>query len=108
LFIDLFYDLKGMSMLVLTRKAGETILIDGDILIKIVAVRGNAIKIGIEAPKTTRVKRGELCREQQNIITKKESQACATIAASYLQENRVAICAPTVLKNESRNGTRND
>ena len=38
-------------MLVLTRKTGETITIDGDIVIQIVQVRGRQVRVGIEAPK---------------------------------------------------------
>lgn len=47
-------------MLVLTRKAGETITIDGDIIIQIVQVRGRQVRVGIEAPKNKKVQRGEL------------------------------------------------
>lgn len=47
-------------MLVLTRKTGETITIDGDIIIQIVQVRGRQVRVGIEAPKSKRVQRGEL------------------------------------------------
>ena len=47
-------------MLVLTRKTGETITIDGDIVFQIVQVRGRQVRVGIEAPKNKRVQRGEL------------------------------------------------
>lgn len=47
-------------MLVLTRKAGETITIDGDIVVQIVQVRGRQVRVGIEAPKKKKVQRGEL------------------------------------------------
>ena len=47
-------------MLVLTRKAGETIQIDGDITIQIVKVRGRQVRVGITAPKDRKVQRGEL------------------------------------------------
>ena len=47
-------------MLVLTRKAGETINIDGDIVIQIVQVQGRQVRVGIEAPKKIKVQRGEL------------------------------------------------
>lgn len=49
-------------MLVLTRKTGETITIDGEIKIQIVQVRGRQVKVGIEAPKHKKVERGELAR----------------------------------------------
>ena len=51
---------KGTAMLVLTRKADEQILIGDDIKITLVRVRGNSVRIGIDAPKNIRVVRGEL------------------------------------------------
>ena len=47
-------------MLVLTRKADEQILIGDDIKITLVRVRGNSVRIGIDAPKDIRIVRGEL------------------------------------------------
>ena len=47
-------------MLVLTRKAGETITIDGDITIQVVQIRGRQVRVGINAPKHKKVQRGEL------------------------------------------------
>ena len=47
-------------MLVLTRKADEQILIGDDIKITLVRVRGNSVRVGIDAPKNIRIVRGEL------------------------------------------------
>ncbi len=47
-------------MLVLTRKADEQILIGENVKITIVKVRGNSVRLGIEAPREIRVVRGEL------------------------------------------------
>lgn len=47
-------------MLVLFRKVGERIRITGDIVVVVTAIQGDRIKIGIEAPKSVRVLRGEL------------------------------------------------
>jgi carbon storage regulator CsrA len=47
-------------MLVLSRKANEAIHIDGRIIIKIVKIKGNRVKIGIEAPEDVAIARGEL------------------------------------------------
>jgi len=47
-------------MLVLTRKADETIRIGDDIVVTIVRVKGNSVRVGVEAPKGVRVVRGEL------------------------------------------------
>ncbi len=47
-------------MLVLTRKPNQKLNIGGDIVITVVKVRGNTIRLGIEAPKDVRVIRSEL------------------------------------------------
>lgn len=47
-------------MLVLSRKVGEQIYVGDDILITIVEIKGNRMKLGIEAPKQVTVLRGEL------------------------------------------------
>lgn len=47
-------------MLVLTRKAGETIVIDGGIRITISAIDSTRVKVGVEAPRNVRVDRGEV------------------------------------------------
>ena len=39
----------------LTRKTGEGIIISNDIIIKVFEIEGDRVKIGIEAPKTTKV-----------------------------------------------------
>jgi len=47
-------------MLVLTRKIGESIFIDGGIRVTITAIRGNKVTIGIEAPLEVRIDREEV------------------------------------------------
>jgi len=47
-------------MLVLTRKLDEQILIGNDIKITLIRVRGNTVRLGIEAPRDVRVVRSEL------------------------------------------------
>ena len=47
-------------MLVLTRKAGEGIVIGDDIKITIVELKGGGVRIGIDAPRSTKVHRLEV------------------------------------------------
>jgi carbon storage regulator len=47
-------------MLVLTRKMGEAIVIDGGFKVNLLEVRGNSARLGIEAPKEVPVMRSEL------------------------------------------------
>ena len=47
-------------MLVLTRKIGEKIVIDGQIVVKVLEVKGNQVRLGLEAPLNVTIKRAEL------------------------------------------------
>lgn len=47
-------------MLVLTRKAGEGIVIGDDITIKIIETKGGSIRIGIDAPRSVKIHRQEV------------------------------------------------
>ena len=59
-------------MLVLTRKAGEGIMIGNDITLKLLEVLGDRVKIGIDAPKSLKILRLELyeevCDENQKAL----------------------------------------
>ncbi|WP_158736814.1 carbon storage regulator CsrA [Alteribacillus sp. YIM 98480] len=59
-------------MLVLTRKTNESIQIGDDIEVKIIAVDGEQVKIGIEAPKHIDIHRKEIYLDIQ-----KENNAAA-------------------------------
>lgn len=48
-------------MLVLSRKAGERILIGDDVAITVVRIGPNSVRVGIEAPKSMNIVREELC-----------------------------------------------
>ncbi|HEU5395906.1 MAG TPA: carbon storage regulator CsrA [Verrucomicrobiae bacterium] len=52
-------------MLILSRKPGESIVIDGRIHVKVVRVDGETVKIGIEAPADVPVHRQEVYEEIQ-------------------------------------------
>jgi len=47
-------------MLILARKENETLVIDGDIRITICQIRGNQVKLAIDAPDEVEVMREEL------------------------------------------------
>ena len=47
-------------MLVLTRRVGETIVIDGQIQVQIVAIQGDKVRVGIKAPDEVRIDRLEV------------------------------------------------
>ena len=53
-------------MLILTRRLDESIIIDDDIKIKVLGIRGNQISIGIEAPEEIVIVREELLEEDSS------------------------------------------
>ena len=53
-------------MLILTRKAGETILIGENISIKVVEIRGRQVRLGIDAPADILVLREEMKLYEQD------------------------------------------
>lgn len=61
-------------MLILSRKAGESLILDGGIEIKITEIYGDKVRIGIEAPGSVRVYRKEL------YATIKENESAAVHA----------------------------
>lgn len=66
-------------MLVLTRKIGESIAIDDHIKITIVQIKGKQVRVGIEAPKDTKIHRMEV---YDAIFTQNKQAASADSARS--------------------------
>ena len=52
--------LAAAAMLVLSRKKNETIIIDDHIVITVVEIRGDKVRLGIEAPKEIPIHRSEI------------------------------------------------
>ena len=52
-------------MLVLSRKKGKDIIIAGNIVVKVVEIRGDKVRLGIEAPKNVPVDRAEVYEKKQ-------------------------------------------
>jgi carbon storage regulator len=53
-------NIEGMAMLVLSRKKNESIVINNDITIVVVEIRGDKVRLGVEAPKEIPVHRREV------------------------------------------------
>ena len=52
-------------MLILSRRVGESITIGNDVVVKVVALSGNQIRLGITAPREVRVLREEIFNAMQ-------------------------------------------
>jgi carbon storage regulator len=61
-------------MLVLTRRIGEEIVIDGDIRVTLVAIKGDTARLGITAPKEIPVQRQEIHEGASNFKMKSASR----------------------------------
>jgi carbon storage regulator len=54
-------------MLILSRKTGEEILISDNIVVKIIAIEGKRVRLGIEAARDVSIVRGELIEANQSV-----------------------------------------
>jgi carbon storage regulator len=63
-------------MLILTRRIGETLIVGDDVNITVLGVKGNQVRLGINAPKDVSVHREEIYlriqQEKQGIETEEE------------------------------------
>lgn len=55
-------------MLILTRRVGETLVIGDDVNVTVLGVRGNQVRLGVNAPKEVAVHREEIYQRIQNEV----------------------------------------
>ncbi len=73
-------------MLVLSRKKNESIVINNDIVITVVEIRGDKVRLGIEAPKDVPVHRQEVYEAIHGV--KAPAPAPAVVTKTDETENR--------------------
>jgi carbon storage regulator len=66
-------------MLVLSRRANQSIVIGSDVVVTVLEVRGDHVRLGIDAPRTVTVHREEVYAEIQ-----RENRSAATVPGAVL------------------------
>lgn len=77
-------------MLVLSRKVGEKLVIDGGIVVEVMRIQGNRITVGITAPSDIRILRGELSQADFNSDRNTLSQN--RVQESYTEYELLETC----------------
>lgn len=84
-------------MLILTRRVGETIVIGDDVIITVLGIKGNQVRIGINAPKDVSVHREEI---YQRIQQEKNTTSTPTAAVAPKQEESTTVTTTIRKKRE--------
>lgn len=82
-------------MLILTRRVGETLIIGDDVVVTVLGIKGNQVRIGINAPKEVSVHREEIYQRIQQ-------EKNATPAATPPVEVTVKESKPAKAKREKK------
>lgn len=79
-------------MLVLTRRIGESVLIGDEIEVTLLDVKGDSVRLGIKAPRTTRIQRSEIVQavEAENVSAAAYGASAADDILAVLTRRRDA------------------
>jgi carbon storage regulator len=78
-------------MLILTRRIGETLIIGEDVNITVLGVKGNQVRLGINAPKSVSVHREEIYNRIVEERNEKEARGVYRTSEKHSREMRVTF-----------------
>lgn len=84
-------------MLILTRKSGESINIGSDITIRVLEIRGNQARLGIDAPRHIAVHREEIYQQVQKrneMAAKRSPDSLGAVSAIWKQKQSMGAAPP--------------
>ncbi|MGB6309420.1 MAG: carbon storage regulator CsrA [Steroidobacteraceae bacterium] len=67
-------------MLILTRRVGETVMIGNEVTVTVLGVKGNQVRIGVNAPKDVAVHREEIYERIKREEDQHDSRSGAPVA----------------------------
>ncbi len=76
--------LRSKYMLILTRRVGETVMIGNEVTVTVLGVKGNQVRIGVNAPKDVAVHREEI---YERIKREEDQEARASGTVPHLVDD---------------------
>lgn len=73
---------KESKMLILTRRVGETLVIGDDVTVTVLGIKGNQVRIGVNAPKNVSVHREEIYMRIKQEQERAQTQGDDSIAGT--------------------------
>jgi carbon storage regulator len=78
-------------MLILTRRIGEKLIVGGNVTVTVLSIRGNQIRMGIDAPREVKVHREEIYQKIQAEQAERKTSVLHDRKTSVLNDRRTSV-----------------